>query len=411
VREKKIRGVIISTDPLAHKASAKWALSMGLDILMDKPITTRMGVTFNQAQAEGIFEDYKDLLHDYLELQKNKETAFSINTQRRYELGYRKVFDLISEVSEKFNAPVTSIQAMHSDGVWILPDEVVDQVVHPYSQGYGKNSHSGYHLFDIIWQFYLSGLVKGKMADKGEVFSSFLMPQGLLRQFGYDDYVQYFGEGYKNVSKRSETELMDLYDKFGEIDSFSVIRLLKQEDNICNVSVNLLHNSFSRRSWMLPGKDLYKGNGRVRHQYYNIQQGPFQCVQIHSYQSNDKQDKSGKKDYSVGGDNHFDIYVFRNSEMFKDGSLPFQKFDLQSIDKDVTLDPQRLFHEAAKDTVILEFIKFVTGSLKKADLVSNITSHEIPVKIMSAIYRSHVSQRYGKNPLASFGITEQYAKN
>ena len=403
IKSKQINGVIIATDPLTHKSYANWALSRNLNILMDKPITSRRNVTTARSQAVGIFSDYKDLLKKYKRLQTKQSTIFSINTQRRYEVGYKKVMELIREVALKFNAPITSIQAMHSDGVWIFPDEIVEQTVHPYSRGYGKCSHSGYHLFDIIWQFYKAGKINDKFANRGEAFTSFLMPTGLLKQFTHQDYERYFGNKYNEVKRRSVKELNNAYKTYGEIDAFSVIRFLQNKTNVCNVSINLLHNSFSRRSWVKPAKDLYKGNGRVKHQYYFIQQGPFQCIQIHNYQSNSVQNSQTEKDYELGGDNHFDIYVFRNKKMF--GNIKtVQRLSLRDLKREGKIKAGRLYHEQAKDLVIIEFINFIVGKINKRDLVSNIDSHEEAVKIMSSIYQSHISQTTEGNPISRFKL-------
>jgi hypothetical protein len=403
VRQHEINAVIISTDPTTHKPYAKWALDRGLHILMDKPITTRSGVSHSVKQASALEDDYIELLNLYQSLQKNKDTVFSVNVQRRYEEGYAKTFSLIKEVASRFNAPVTSIQAMHSDGVWIFPDEIVDQVSHPYSTGYGKCSHSGYHIFDAIWQFYRASGLAEKRADSGEVMTSFLSPRGLLKQFGQKDFASYFAD-YHKTARRSEDELWDAFDEFGEIDAFSLIRLRKDGETICNISSNLIHNGFSRRGWSVPNEDLYKGNGRVKHQSYSIQQGPFQNIQIHQYQSDDKHEKNDVSEYELGGNNHFDIYVFRNAAMFGSDEKPFVKYSLKDLDKDGAFDDSRLYNETAKDRVITEFIQFITGQISKEALRSNIDTHAVPVKMMSAIYRSHAQQTQKGTPLAEFSI-------
>lgn len=403
VKENNIQGVIISTGPLLHKVYAEWALSQGLNILMDKPISTHVGASTSMRDAKNIYADYRDLLQAYLTLQKKKKTIFSINVQRRYEVGYQKVFELINEVKLRFNTPVTSIQAMHSDGVWIFPDEVVEQVYHPYSEGYGKCSHSGYHIFDIVWRFYKAGLIEEKKPDHAEIFTSFLTPTGLLNHIDQNDYSEYFPD-YKLRARRTTHELKKLYNGYGEIDAFTVLRLLKKDVNICNISINLLHNSFSRRSWLTPDSDLYKGNGRVKHQSYTIQQGPFQCIQIHNYQENDVQDKNTLEDYSLGGNNHFDIYVFRNAAMFGKSEVPLKVYNLKNLDEENTFDDSRLYHESVKDTVILEFINFILGNIDEDELKSNITSHEMPVQIMSSVYVSNVKQITGQNPIVNFKI-------
>lgn len=404
-KANKINAVIISTDPVIHKPYALWAIENGLHILMDKPITTRSHVSTSLEQAQALNYDYRELLSAYKSSSATQSLVFSIMVQRRYETGYLKVFDLIRETAEKFNAPVTSIQASHSDGVWIFPDEIIDQKSHPYSTGYGKNSHSGYHIFDIIWRFYSAANLSDKTADSGEVMTSFLSPRGLLHQFGQKDFRRYFPE-YDMVKHRTDEELYDLFEHYGEIDAFSIIRLLKNNETVCNISTNLIHNGFSRRSWPQPNADLYKGNGRVKHQTYNIQQGPFQNIQIHQYQCEDKHDEGGVHEEAVGGNNHFDIYVFRNAAMFGPNELPFKKYTPQDILTDDSLDKTRLYNESAKDNVIIEFIECIVGTRDKKTMQSSIESHEMPVKIMSAIYQSQVSQTQGMTPLISFNIED-----
>src|SRR5688572_15761464 len=65
VLEKDITGVIIATEPLVHRAYADWALQNGLNILMDKPITARADAISKMSSAEGILEDYLELLENY----------------------------------------------------------------------------------------------------------------------------------------------------------------------------------------------------------------------------------------------------------------------------------------------------------------------------------------------------------
>ena len=392
IKELEINAVIISTDPKYHKAYADWALDNNLNILMDKPITTRMGAVGDIEQAKGIYLDYKDLLSKYQHIQDKGETIFSIMVQRRYEVGFLKVNSLIQEVAENFNMPVTSIQSMHADGVWVFPDEIVEQKNHSYSTGSGKCSHSGYHIFDAVWQMYTAGRCLGKIPDFAETTTSFIQPSGLLRQYSQEDYRALFGKEYDDRPRRSMEELYNIFSDYGENDSFSLVRLLSGDENICNISINLLHNSFSRRKSVLPAQDLYKSNGRVKHQYYHVQQGPFQCIQVHNYQSNDKQEKSNISDYDIGGNNHFDIYVFRNADFFSNDVPPLEVIKLNDLDSVGKFDHSRLYNETAKDGVIHEFVDFVLGRISRKELRSNIDSHSFPVRLMSAIYESHVRQ-------------------
>ncbi len=402
-----ITGVIISTSPSFHKIYANWALDKSLHILMDKPITANEQMANEESKATALLSDYSKLVNKYETLFSTKKTVFMINTQRRFEIGFQFVFSLIREVSNKFNIPVTSIQATHSDGVWIFPDEMVEQQCHPFFDGYGKCSHSGFHLFDIVWQFYKNGLIPKKYADSAEIYSSFLNPGGVLKQFDQSDYKKVFGHRYYDRPRRSTHDLAEIFNGYGEIDAFTVIRLLNNGDNVCNISLNLLHNSFSRRSWITPAKDLYKGNGRVKHQYYFIQQGPFQCIQIHNYQSKSTQDHSNIEDYKIGGNNHFDIYIFRNKDMFRGEELAFRKVSLKDLIDSNTSGTNRLYHETTKEKVIREFIDAVRYGVDREKLTADIATYQVPVKIMKAIYQSNARYRKHKNPLVKFDIQDE----
>ncbi|KKA25527.1 Cytochrome P450 monooxygenase [Rasamsonia emersonii CBS 393.64] len=50
-------------------------------------------------------------------------------------------------------------------------------------------------------------------------------------------------------------------------------------------TLNLLHNGFSRRSWIRMGADWYKGSGRVKHEAHEVRSGPFQTIVIDSRQA------------------------------------------------------------------------------------------------------------------------------
>ncbi len=398
-----INGIIIATEPLAHYCYAYWALKNGLHILMDKPITTREHVVSSQKQAKGLLEDYSNLLKEYNKLQREKNTIFSINVQRRFHPSYKKVFSLLKQVRDKFNAPVTSIQSMHSDGQWRMPNEIVTQLYHSYFQGYGKCSHSGYHIFDIASVFYKYGTPSLKYADTVEVESSFITPNGFIKQFNEEDYNNYFNKDeYLKTRILNDRKLKKIYENYGELDAYNLIRLKKDNVPICNISINLMHNTFSRRTWLKPGSDLYKGNGRVKQELHIINQGPFQTIQMHTYQSNDKHDINTKDDLNVGGNNHCDIYVFRNAGIFDENTLPFRKYSMADVIKNA--DWSKLLYEEKKAKVIEEFCDFMIGAKQKKDLLSNIDSHGFGVKIMSSVYQSNIQYNKHGNPLVSFKI-------
>jgi len=400
VHRNSIDAVIIATEPSCHHAYAEWALGLKLHILMDKPISTRKNAVSDLDEANGILHDYLNLLRLYNDFQTEKPTIFSINVQRRYHPGFQYVMESIKEVGLATNCPVTSIHSSHSDGQWRLPSEIVLQDYHPYNKGHGKMSHSGYHIFDIVSQLYNIPDIADKMPESMEIISSLILPTGFIIQINEKDYPGYFKNAYEDVKLFDDMQLEGIFEDYGEIDATILIRMLKEKKNIANITINLLHNSFSRRSWVKPNHDLYKGNGRVKHEYHNIQQGPFQNIQVHSYQANDKHHHNSKNDFQTGGNNHFDIYIFRNIDIIG-GEHPLKIITMKDLSELHNLDDSKLLTEQAKTAVIEEFLNFINGSLSKKDLKSNIDSHLNGVKMMAASYLSHIQQKMGKNPIVN----------
>ncbi len=408
VRERKISGVIIATEPLVHKAYAEWALKNGLNILMDKPISTRANAISELSSAEGILHDYLTLLENYKRLQLEKETIFMINSHRRFHKGFQFVMDEIHEIGQKTNCPITFIHAYHSDGQWRLPNEIVTQEYHPYCSGYGKASHSGYHIFDTTYQFYKGSAVHEKFADTMEIVSSLIQPNGFFTQFNEKDYLNVFGEKYNLVNQYNDVQLKQMCSAFGEIDLSSIITLKRNEEAIANFNVNLIHNGFAGRTWLNPGNDLYKGNGRIKHESYNIQQGPFQNIQIHAYQGYDKHDEKNGEEAYLGGKNHFEIYIFRNPLVAKTSKQP-QVYHLRDlIDKQVFGDNSMITMELVKFKVVQEFADYLTGIRTKESINSQIEDHLIPVQIMSGIYASNILRKRGGNNIvkSDFGLAK-----
>jgi predicted dehydrogenase len=399
VRWHGIGGVIIATEPLVHKAYAQWALSQGLNILVDKPITARADATSSLESASGILEDYEQLLLAYRRLQQDTETIFMVNAQRRVHPGFQLAERLLGEVGRLTNCPVTSIQSYHCDGQWRLPGEIVTQTYHPYCQGYGKASHSGYHIFDMMYRLYVASGVADKRADAMEILSSFVQPNGFIKQITEADYHALFPGEYERVRPWSDGELRGMFENFGEVDLSGIVTLKHQADAIANLSVNLLHNGFSRRTWTTPGTDLYKGNGRVKHEHHNIQQGPFQNIQIHSYQANDRHEDTGDAQDGLGGNNHFDIHVYRHPMVAGGGPALRVYTGADALAEMEQARATQLTSEFAKYRIVEQFVSYLAGAAPKASLASPIEDHIVPVQIMSGIYRSHVLRSRSANCL------------
>lgn len=397
--------IIISTEPLAHKVYGLWGISQGLHVIMDKPITTRKGVTTNIEQAYGIAKDYDELRAAYETKQRYTRTFFLITSHRRYHPGLYCTFDMLREVTERSGCPVTNIISTHCDGMWRLPTEMVDQKYHSFNTGYGKVSHSGYHFLDMVYRFVKAGWTATKKPDRVEVVSSFVLPNGFQKCFNSDDYKHVFGaDQYSKACKYSDEELEKLMVPFGEIDAAIQISFIQDKQTTTLAQVNLQHNGFTRRSWIEPGPDLYKGVGRVKHEFHEIKSGPFQTVVIDSRQANDKHDRSKPSTATIGTDNHFEVHVFRNSDLLGEDE-PLKTYSVKDLDKRYNSQLPGIYSENVKRGILWEAVDYLEGKKGLSDMSSNLEDHSVPAHLMSAVYVSHVRRTAGLNPIVSVELT------
>lgn len=406
VTRLKVDCIIIATEPLAHKAYGMWALEQGLHVIMDKPISTRTGVTTDPTQAYGISQDFEELYQSYRSLQTRRQTMFLVNSHRRYHPGFQFTFDKIAEISRITGCPVTNIITSHCDGQWRLPTEIVEQDYHSYNVGHGKVSHSGYHFLDTLYRFVKAGWRGTKRPDKIEVVSSFLLPNGFLRCLTYDDYARVFGQTeYAEVCKFTDKELKSRMADFGEMDASVQISFISDDEVVTLAQLNLQHNGFARRTWIKPGQDLYKGNGRVKHEFHDIKNGPFQTIVIESRQANDKHDRVKVSTAKLGSDNHFAIHQFRNCGVLPGGDEPLISYSVADLDKHTQATMPGLYSENIKRGVLNEALAFMEGTITLADLASNLDDHSVPANVMSAIYLSHIQRISGLNPIVSIDLS------
>lgn len=395
VKKYKIEAVIISTEPLAHFKYTKWALNNNLHILLDKPITTEIDASTDITKAKKIFEDYKKLLKLYLDKNKKTNLAFSLQAQRRFHVAFQAARQKIKEITKISHCPVTFIHTFHSDGQWTLPNEFVNQNYHPYNQGYGKMSHSGYHSLDIAIWLALASLQNNKLWDNFSLYSQFIRPKDITTQFSEEDYFHIFPEMKKinwnlNIKKANKIT--------GEVDALTTFSLRKGKNIITSICCNTLHNSFSRRGWFdSTGKDLYKGNGRIRQESYIIEQGPFQSIIINSFQSEEIQ-KGNLHPYSVGGEYHFDIHIFRNKSIFP-SFMSYEFLNIHSLKPVKDYGYSRGHQEDARRSCITDFYKSIINQTPPEKQISNIIHHSLTTQILGSIYVSAAKKFTGHNGL------------
>jgi predicted dehydrogenase len=396
-----IGSVIVATEPMAHLGYALWAIDRGHALLLDKPISTRRNAAHDLDAARGIAADFELLATACRRAAASRQPVASICAHRRFHPGIREVLKLVAETSGQTGCPATSIHCHHSDGQWRFPLEMLTQEHHSYHHGHGKASHSGHHFLDCIWLFWRAGAAAaGVTADRLRVVASMIPAEAHVAQLPRATYERLFGADYAAVCPLPDDELRRRLRACGELDVSGVATFMQDELPLCNASFDLQHTGFSRRAWSRPPADLYKGNGRVKHEHQRVHVGPFRAIHVHSYQAVDQHDQPDAADLLPGGRNHYEIIVFTNTEMIG-GTAAVEHLNLADL---APLGDERLHIEQIKDGVVEEFLGVATGMLPVTSLASPLLDHALPTRLLSALYESHVLLTRGGNPVVELPL-------
>lgn len=390
IRREPIDGIIISTEPKAHKIYAEWALKNNINILMDKPITAPLYPSTDIRSARAIYQDYLDLEN----LRRQSTAKFYIVCQRRNHEGYALIKEYIKQFVSEFEIPVSYVDIYHADGAWSMPHEFPKEN-HPYKYGYGKLMHSGYHFVDVFARIAaLNFEISGMRPDAARLYAARFAPNDFFNQIPAGAYEKFFH--HPVIRDFYKTYQGELYKAFGELDAYVLIQLLRGEHIITSSSINLQQNSFSRRGWVELPEDIYKGNGRVRHERTTIQCSHFLNIQAHSYQSYDPTNAAVAPG-ETGSEDHFDIFIFRNKKII--GGDAFQKFSIgQNMKEAHAEDPYYLGHnERAREITLLNFVEGKNDE-------SEFQHHDFTNKILSNIYASIAQRSQTGNAEVTFAI-------
>ncbi|MBT2507000.1 Gfo/Idh/MocA family oxidoreductase [Streptomyces sp. ISL-98] len=387
VIRERIRAVIVATEPSVHMPYALWALERGLSVLLDKPLSVHAGASVDPESARAIAEDFDTLMDAYRKASLcEPAVVVSVMSQRRWHPAFQRMRDLIAEVAQETNCPVTNIQSSHGDGQWRLPDELVNLGYHGFDRGYGKAAHSGYHEFDIVPWLLDAGERPGKELDEVEVHAHVARPADTLAQLTVADHERLFPDFAKR-NPFGHTELQKLTGAFGEVDAFLSMAYRSGGRTMTLGSINLAHHTFSQRGSLEPALvGLYKGNGRIGQETHIIQQGPFQALHFHCLQTL-HDDEPGIDPAAVGGADHVTVHVFRNNRLRPDWkrhtTLDFADLT-QGAGPGAELPTQR----SSRNRAVTEFLHYLTGRIPRQHMVSDLVTHRRPAQLMAGAYLS-----------------------
>lgn len=374
---------IISTGPEVHVHYAKWAFEHGYHVLMDKPVHVEKDAAHDVNAARQIHAKFSELV---LVLEKSRTKypglVCEVLTQRRFHPAYRLIKDTIDDIYNKTLCPITYYYAFHNDGQWRMPDEIVSIDYHGYNKGYGKASHSGYHFYDLL-NWFTAGFREQKGVDSVLIKAWPNFPLNYLEQVNKDTLEKVFPDKKFKTNLATNGELR----LYGEIDVMSTVRLLSSKNVITHAQIDLQHSGISARSWpSIDDRNLYKGNGRVRHEQHYINMGPFVSISLTSWQSKPfESERIDSKDiYKPGHEFNLDITICRNSKLV--GGKAAETFTLKDIYKPVLNDYSRGHQEDARRSAIVEFFDLIQNGKNRGS--SSLQSHALSSLLMSGVYES-----------------------
>ncbi|MER5802826.1 Gfo/Idh/MocA family oxidoreductase [Streptomyces mirabilis] len=399
VREHTVDAVVISTEPSFHMVYTHWALEHGLSVLLDKPLSVQANCSVDPFRASAILTDFDEVLARYEMVRRTSpEVLVAVQCQRRHHPAFLHMRRLIAEVAEATNCPVTSIQSFHSDGQWRMPNELIDITYHSFDRGYGKCAHSGYHFFDIVPWLLRAGETPGKELDSVDIHANFSRPHDFLAQLDLNDYARLFPE-FEAANPYTQAQLLTATEGFGEVDAFVSMAYKSGGRTMTLGSINLVHNGFSQRGRFSPARaNLYKGNGRVRHESHIIEQGPFQAIHYHSLQTlGDDTNAAGP--YEIGGQGHIEVHVFRNSSF----DVRWKKYETLDYDVLTTVSEsgsEEPTQSASRRRALQEFLEYVSGRRTREQMSSELTDHRRGATLMAGTYLSAAQQWVDGSPVA-----------
>lgn len=317
--------IIISTPPKFHYNYTLVSLKCGVDVICDKPIIATPGQSSSVDVAFSNIEKHHKLIQAILKSYNVKESrrCFLLTPLRRkVQETYTNIYDSLQIIKDTFGQEVTNILISHNDGVFRFADEVELKCgSHGYSDGFGKLTHTGYHILDVI-----AGFIK---------FGCNIQDVQCVCKIINCNTV---GDMLESDSNRINAKLMnnDNEDKElskvaleSEMDITISYTLYHDDKKFCNILVNLIHCGKSNRTQNHYDFNNYNDQGRTNELTMQIQQGSLFSTQLII---NTMSGSGGTKGNGYTFKNYHPIVAKRLNEE------PIQIFDFKNQSDETTID-------------------------------------------------------------------------
>lgn len=349
IRRLDVDAVIVATEPLSHLSYMEVLVPLKVHILLDKPIVAFEQVSNDPAQAARVLSEYERLVDLH---RQSPSQVIAVAVQRRHHIGFSAVRQFVDEAAAEFGCPVTYMFSSHTDGQFRSPAEMEELLYHGTRQGYGKLFHSGMHLVDVQ-----STMIESAAETADFSYNALSTIAHSLRPSGFTKLVpRHALESIFGVEASAGGDFVG----HGELDLIASTSFEASGETTTLVQLDLAHNSVSGRNWVKANPDLYKGNGRQKHEHHIIRQGPFQTIYVDTCQAKHMHDLNTDEDFEYGGNNHFDVAVFRNAGTWSTPTEALLRFGAADLAATHGLSSGRLLNSVAKDQALLDFIDTIS---------------------------------------------------
>lgn len=371
--DRRLDGIIVSTDPRGHRGILEWAAEQGIDVLVDKPLTARE-LRFTDDAAAGLAADHRDLAKAFA----NGGATATVMVPRRLHPGYAFVHRTLSEAVAELGLPITYLDLYHSSGYWNLPDEFPSRENHPYTYGYGALLHSGYHFADLAAWLLKVNEHSGPdgWADRLEVVAQHATPDDVLEQVPHAFYQKAnMGAGLAPAyAADSRAAARD----FGETDVNIGFRALRGDRAVTLGGVHMIETGLSDRAWRRLPQDTYKKNGKFSQDRLTAHVG--YVLTVHAWEEHDDDPEGGKR---------FVVEVLRNEALIGGPRVQRQVF----VPEESPGGERVSLSVAGKRALFARWLAGQTGGL-------TLDSHDLTVALLTAAYTAMFRARRGLAPLA-----------
>lgn len=270
-----IDGILICTEPKAHKKYILWALENNIDVLTDKPLTAPL------INEQGFYQVYQDFL-DIEDALKKSSARLCLLTNKRVHDAFGGVYQQVREFVTTYKMPLTHIEISEGGGDFFFPSEFETRENHPFKYGYGVLLHTGFHFVDLLLHYQSVNHLIGLQEDEIKLHAFATTPFDVAHQLTQPVYEKLFPN--ENFTEEFQKIPLENYKKYGEVDVVSSLQFVKDGAVITQGSLNMLKNTLSARAWRPLPSDPYKKNGRLSQNYISLFCGPLFNVRLSYFQ-------------------------------------------------------------------------------------------------------------------------------